>query len=68
MKCQVDFPAKCAITEITGDDFLLVGVNLDVRLQRITLTKGLPAVAALVGFLPSVNPEVSLEFKGVSKG
>ena len=65
---QVSFPAKRTITEVAGDHLLLVGVNLDVRLERITLTERLPAVAALVGFLPSVNPDVSLEFEGVRKG
>ena len=68
VKSQLSFPAKRTITEAAGDHLLLIRVNLDVRLERITLTERLLAVAALVGFLPSVNPHVSLQFEGVSKG
>ena len=57
---QVSFPAKRAVTELTGDHLLLVRVNLHVRFQRITLSEGLQTVAALVGFLPSMNSDVPL--------
>ena len=57
---QVSFPAKRAVTELTGDHLLLVRVNLQVRLERITLGEGLRTEAALVGFLPCVNSDVSL--------
>ena len=68
MNSQVSFPSECAVTELTRDDLLLVCVNLHVRFQRIALTEGLVAVAALVGFLSCMNSDVSLQFEGISKG
>ena len=57
---QVSSPAKRAVTEVAGNHLLLVRVNLHVRFQRITLSEGLQTVAALVGFLPCMNSDVSL--------
>lgn len=55
-------------TEFTLVDRLVSSVDSAMSLQTVTL--GEPGVAdiTLVRFLPSVDPEVSLEFEGVRTG
>ena len=51
VELQVNLPAERAVTKLTGDDVLLLGVDLRMDLQRVTLIKGLGTESTLVWLL-----------------
>ena len=65
---QVKLPAERRVTKLARDDVLLLGVNLNMTLENVTLTEGLGTEGTLVWLLACVHSQMSLQLEGVRGG
>ena len=68
MEAQVGLPAAGRRAELALEDGLVASVDEAVRLQRVALCEPRVADVTLVGLLPRVDAEVTLQLEGVGGG